>query len=324
MTMRALKLLTAVLLAASHVASASVEQAAAPGLAGEAAAVPAYEPPVPLLWKVSDQDNALYLLGSFHLLKEADYPVAADIDAAFASADRVVFEVAPEQLEAADTGERFLAAAAYEDGRTLSEVLSPRLREKLRRLLARQGGSLGQVDGYEPWFVNLSLLLGLAQSLGFSSEQGLDRHLIDRAAAVGKPTGGLETLQDQLDALDATPIGEQVIGLEDFLDRPQEMPGTLAELHQAWREGDIERLDALTRLDMLQSTPETYRILNVERNERWVPALQSMLEGSGDDVLVVVGALHLLGTDGVVEQLRSAGYAVERICAACDTPVAGE
>jgi uncharacterized protein YbaP (TraB family) len=38
--------------------------------------VPANAPPRPLLWKVSDQDNDLYLLGSFHALKPSDYPVA--------------------------------------------------------------------------------------------------------------------------------------------------------------------------------------------------------------------------------------------------------
>jgi len=32
---------------------------------------------------------------------------------------------------------------------------------------------------------------------------------------------------------------------------------------------------------------------------------------------VVVGALHLLGDDGVVEKLRARGYQVERICSAC-------
>src|SRR5690606_17061724 len=38
----------------------------------------AREAPVPLLWKVSDDDNALYLLGSFHLLKPEDYPLSRD------------------------------------------------------------------------------------------------------------------------------------------------------------------------------------------------------------------------------------------------------
>jgi uncharacterized protein len=319
MPMRTMKLLLVALLGASSVASAAIEREAAPARQPEpGAGLPLHVPPVPLLWKVSDEDNAIYLLGSFHLLKAEDYPVAADIDAAFSAADRLVFELAPDQLDAPDSGGRFLAAATYEDDRTLSDVLTPRLREKLRRLLARQGGALDQVEGYEPWFVNLSLLLGLAQSLGFSSDQGLDRYLIERAEASGKPLIGLETLQDQLDALDATPMEEQLLGLEDFLERPQEMPGKLTELHQAWREGDVERLDALTRREMLESTPGTYRLLNLERNDRWVPTLRSMLDGADEDVLVVVGALHLLGTDGVVEKLRAAGYRVERICSACE------
>ena len=33
----------------------------------------------------------------------------------------------------------------------------------------------------------------------------------------------------------------------------------------------------------------------------------------------MVGALHLLGSDGVVEKLRAKGYRVERVCAACGT-----
>ena len=33
--------------------------------------------------------------------------------------------------------------------------------------------------------------------------------------------------------------------------------------------------------------------------------------------LVVVGTLHLLGSDGVVEKLRAKGYKVERVCTAC-------
>jgi hypothetical protein len=49
-----------------------------------------------------------------------------------------------------------------------------------------------------------------------------------------------------------------------------------------------------------------------------VPQIQKMLDGSKkDDTLVVVGALHLLGEDGVVEKLRAKGYKIERVCSAC-------
>ena len=281
---------------------------------------PAHAPPVPLLWKVSDADNAIYLLGSFHLLKDDDYPLSPDIDLAFTDAARVVFEVSPEDLESGAASTRFLEAAKLRDGLTLSDALSPRVREKLHRLLARQGGSLDQVNHYSPWFVNLSLMLGLSHSLGFNPELGLDQHLMRRAADAGKPTGGLETIADQLRALVDSPIAEQVLGLEDFLDRPQEMPGEIAKLHQAWRNGDVEQLDQIARVEMMEKTPRSYQLINVERNEAWLPSLRRLLDAPGaDNVLVVVGAMHLLGYDGLIAGLdASNGYRVERICSACE------
>ncbi|QOY61947.1 TraB/GumN family protein [Lysobacter sp. H21R4] len=279
---------------------------------------PPHVPPVPLLWKVSDRNNAVYLLGSIHLLKEDDYPLSADVDAAFDDAAQVVFEVSPEELGSPEASLRFRQAAKLPDGRTLSDLISPRLREKLHRLLARQGGSLDQVNRYSPWFVNLSLMLGLSHSLGFSPELGVDQHLMQRALEAGKPTAGLETIDDQLRALADSPMAEQIIGLEDFLDRPQEMPGELADLHQAWRAGDVPGLEAIALSEMMVRTPRTYQMVNVDRNRAWLPLLREMLDGSGrDNVLVVVGAMHLLGNDGLVALLEHAGYTVERICSAC-------
>ena len=122
--------------------------------------------PVPLLWKVSDRDNTLYLLGSLHLLKPSDYPLSGDVDRAFADAEKVVFEVALEELADPATAQKFLLAAGYGDERRLSTVVPPVLREKLDRLLARQGSSIAAIDRFEPWFVNLSLTLGMAGAQG--------------------------------------------------------------------------------------------------------------------------------------------------------------
>jgi uncharacterized protein YbaP (TraB family) len=319
--MRRLTLLCLSLLAAAGLMSAALafEQARSPVPATPpAVAAPASSAPVPLLWKVSDRDNAVYLLGSFHLLKPDDYPLSGDIDQAFAASDKIVFEVPPEQMADPSMAQKFLAAAGYDDGRTLSQVLPPAMREKFNRILAQRGASIAQFDAYEPWFVNLSLMLGISQQMGFSPQQGLDTYLMQRAAAQGKATGGLETIQTQLGVLDSTPMTEQVISLKEFLDKPTEMPGMLSDLHQAWRDGDIARLDTLTREEMRSKTPETYRIVNTERNDAWVPQIRQMLDGQKKgDTLVVVGALHLLGEDGVIEKLRAKGYTVERVCSAC-------
>jgi uncharacterized protein YbaP (TraB family) len=60
--------------------------------------------------------------------------------------------------------------------------------------------------------------------------------------------------------------------------------------------------------------PDLYQRINVDRNRAWLPKLQALLDDSeGDNALVVVGALHLLEQDGVVELLRAKGYTVERL-----------
>lgn len=275
---------------------------------------------IPLLWKVSDADNAVYLLGSFHLLKPEDYPLSKDIDAVFDDAKNVVFEIEPASLGAPETAEKFKQAAGYADGRTLSQVLPKATLERLDKLLAVGGGSAAQVEQVEPWAVNLSLVLGMTQAMGFRQEQGVDATLMQRAAAAQKPVSGLETVEDQIGALDSMPMNEQVSGLEELLKDPQETLGELLEMHDWWKRGDVAKLDRKLRVEMQQKTPVSYRLINVQRNDRWVPKIEQHLAEPGtDNTLVVVGAMHLLGADGVVDKLRAKGYAVERICSACET-----
>lgn len=291
--------------------------AVAPCSAGPAPA-PAKRPgTVPLLWKVSDADSTVYLLGSFHLLKADDYPLPREVEAAFADAERVVFEVAPGDLASPEVAQLTLAAARYADGGTLSAVLPPPLRRKFEELLAARGATMAQFDTFEPWFVNLSLVMGLSNAMGFSAEHGLDQHVMRRAAEAGKPTSGLETVAAQMRALDGTPLNEQIAGLADFIEKPEETREMLGQLHDAWRRGDAARLDRLTRAEMERETPQTYRLVNVARNRAWMPQIRRLLDHPRDDALVVVGAMHLLGKDGLVERLRSQGRQVERVCLAC-------
>ena len=63
---------------------------------------------------------------------------------------------------------------------------------------------------------------------------------------------------------------------------------------------------------MRQTSPRSYDILLRRRNTRWVPRIEAMTKGT-DTVFITVGAAHLVGPDGLVSQLRAAGYSVERI-----------
>lgn len=272
----------------------------------------------PLLWKVSDADNSVYLLGSFHLLKQEDYPLPAELDRAFNDSKTLMFEVDPAALTSPETQASMQKYMAYEDGKTLSTVLPKDTLNKLNTLLSAGGGSLQAVEHSEPWAVNLSLVLSVTQAMGFRPELGVDQYFMRRAAEAGKPATGLETIDDQMRAMDGVPYAEQAQGMEEFLNDPQKSIRQLQELHGWWRAGNVEKLDEQMRAEMARKTPESYRLLDVERNNSWLPQVEKRLvDEKKDNTLIIVGALHLLGSDGLVEQLRAKGYTVERVCDAC-------
>src|SRR5690606_37652053 len=284
--------------------------------------------PVPLLWKAGNGERSVYLLGSFHLLKPADYPLSADVDAAFDDAESLLFEMPPDELGSIALAMEMGRAALRTDGTTLDSELPPATAQRLRawleanqaRLQAR-GLSAPMLQLFEPWFVGLNIaLLGMGDA-GLDPELGLDRHFAREAAAAGKPTAGLETGSDQVAFLDGMDRVEQVQMLEEALANAQPNSGDIEELHALWRAGDASALwDRMAR-EMQRKYPRLYERINVERNEAWLPRIEARLRGSGDeDTLVVVGALHLLGEDGLVARLRARGYTVERICSACAAP----
>ena len=282
-------------------------------------------PPVPLLWKVSDADNSVYLLGSFHLLKPTDYPLAQDVDAAFADAESLVFEMPPEEMSSPALAMQMGQAALRGDGTQLNSELPASTVTLLDGWLKANAAELQKMgmtpqvmQMFEPWFVGLMISITEMTKQGLDPKLGLDAHLAAEAAAAGKPTAGLETGAQQIAFLDGMGRAEQLQFLAEALSDSKDAKEETAKLHAAWRNGKADVLWQDMAVQMKKEYPDLYQRINVARNDTWVPKIEKRLvESRKDDTLVVVGALHLLGPDGVVEKLRAKGYAVERVCSAC-------
>ncbi len=95
------------------------------------------EAPKPLLWKVSDADNSLYLLGSFHMLKAEDYPLAKSTDVAFDDAEQVYFEITPDEANNPALGQKMTQAAMRTDGKTLQQSVSAETWKKFEDYAAK-------------------------------------------------------------------------------------------------------------------------------------------------------------------------------------------
>jgi len=278
-------------------------------------------PPVPLLWKVTGPgDSRLYLLGSFHLLRAQDYPLAADVDQAFAASKRVVFELSPQDMQSPLLTQKMLQAAVRTDGTELKRDLDPATWSKLQAYATANNLPLAQLQGMKPWFVGLTITLGQFTKMGLDPNLGLDRHFMQRAAAAGKPTSGLEDIDTQVGVLSGMSAAEQQQMVAEALDQADKADAEGRKLHDAWRRGDDKLLWTSMAAQMRGQYPQLYKRINTDRNDAWVPKLQQYLQAGQGGTLVVVGTLHLLGDDGVVDKLKAKGFTVERVCTGCAKP----
>ncbi len=268
----------------------------------------------PLLWKVSDADNHVYLLGSFHALKASDYPVAPAVDAAFDDAEKLAFEISPEEMRSPELTQKMLAAGTLPEDQTLEQVVSGDNWRQLRKYTEQRGISMQGFQRFEPWLV--SLLIGLSEMTreGYDPGQGLDQVLMARAERAGKPSAGLETAGSQIAALDGMSRSEQEQSLAESLEQAENFKKQIGQLHAQWRAGDDKALLGNMVTEFQREYPALYQRINVARNQAWLPKIQRMLDGeTHSDTLIVVGSLHLLGEDGLVAQLKKKGYTVERL-----------
>ncbi len=281
---------------------------------------PVAAPPVPLLWVLADGDSRVYLLGSIHVLTEADYPLADAVEAAYADAEVVAFEIDQATMDA--DALRLLPHYGLDPaGRPLAEILPDSVYRALSDVLGANGMDAAAFDGFRPWLVSLMVGELGAASLPLRAEWGVDRHVYGRAVADGRETTALETADQQFAALAGLPEAAQVAALAHALAHADRAPAQLLDLAARWRAGDA---DGLARLIKEQSVeqPQAIKMLLGSRNRAWVAPLEALLARVGEDTLVVVGAAHLVGPDSVVALLRARGHTVTRILA--DEPAPGE
>lgn len=266
--------------------------------------------PVPLLWALDDADSRVYLLGSIHVLTEADYPLHAAVEAAYAEADVVAFEVDPATM--AEEVVRLLPRYGLDpDQRSLRSVLPDSVYQALAGVLAPHGLEPSMLDGMRPWAVSLTVSELSSTHLPLKAEWGVDQHLHRRAVADQRETAALETAADQFAALADLPEAVQVAALAETLASVDQLPAELEATAALWRAGDAPGLARRIKRQMGQQ-PVAIKQLLSRRNRAWIGPIEALL-GRSDTVLVVVGAAHLVGPDNVLALLAARGHAPTRV-----------
>lgn len=263
------------------------------------------------MWLAEGERNRVYLLGSIHLLRKQDHPLPAVFDEAYDDADALVMELDMDDIDPIALQALTNQMGVLHDETTLRDLMGDELYATAERTAAEVDIPFDMLAKTEPWFAAITVEQLVLMRLGFNPLYGIEMHMTMKATQDGKTVDGLETVEEQLGFLDGLSLEAQNELLIQTLSETGEVEEIMDELIRAWRYGDTAYLEE-NMLEDMQDFPELYAAIVADRNRRWVAAIEDLLDDD-QDYLIVVGALHLIGDDGVPRLLSGRGVRIAQL-----------
>jgi uncharacterized protein YbaP (TraB family) len=257
------------------------------------------------LWEVKSSKTKLYLLGSIHILKKDHYPLKEQIKHAYNEADNLVFEMNLDSTQSFSVQAMVMARGMLKNGVTLKDRLPDTTYQKAIDLCEELGLDIQYWQKFEPWYFSMMIMMMKLMQMGYDPAFGVDMHFYDRAKSDGKKIIGFESLDFQLSIFESIPADKLVLQTISDL---SVIENEFDRIYNAWKNGDFEKLEVLT-VDQLKAFPELYNGLLKSRNLKWLTKIKQLLS-EPEISMIIVGAGHLVGEDGLVEMLKREGYDV--------------
>lgn len=262
------------------------------------------------VWKVTSDSSTLYIAGTIHLLTPQDYPLPRAYQDAYQVADKLIFETNMATISTPKFHRYMKKQLSYDDGTTIDQVINAQTYQALSVYLAARQIPMMAIESLKPSAVAMSLSMIELRHLGFTSE-GVDQFYARLALQDNKPIGWLEAPEEQVAMLKELNNQDSDAVINYALSEIKNMPYSMKSLKSSWRHGDMDTLAELELAQFKDEFPEVYRSLLVERNHLWMPQIEHMLS-TPEVEMVLVGAMHLAGADGLLEMLNNLGYKITK------------
>jgi len=275
------------------------------GAAGGAAAAPA-------LWLVSNAHAQIYLFGTLHALPPGMRWRTQAYDAAYARAGTVWFEAALDGADPLTVG-NIVARYGVDPARPLSQKLAPEYLLQLARQV-----DLTRIDHLWPWAAALMLSMQPVLVRGGSVEAGADLTMTRAARQQAKTIRTFESLEDQARIFASLSESAELRYLTDVIREHSPRPHLALRpspegLQRAWLDGDLAKLGDGLVGDLKAQNPGLYEAMLEKRNRAWADALTAEMDTTTGVELVNVGALHMVGDEGLPALMRQRGFNVVRV-----------
>jgi uncharacterized protein YbaP (TraB family) len=260
------------------------------------------------LWSVETGNNTIYLLGSIHLLNKDSYPLPYAIQRIYDSCSIVVFETDLDGMESPAAQQKMMKLAIYGSGDRLSQKISQSTYSLLEKKLSLSGIQVTAFEQFKPWFVAMTIAVSEVMRLGFDPNLGIDRYFYEKAGRDGKEKIFLESNEYQINIFAGLNERHQELFLRETLKELEIIETMVMDMVNAWKTGDTKRLHSILKMSYDQY-PEIYDRLFTIRNKMWAGKIERLMK-QNDNILIIVGAGHLVGNNSLIDLLKEKGHRV--------------
>lgn len=259
-----------------------------------------------LLWKVeSPGRQPSYVFGTMHSADPRVTQLPQVVRAAFDQSSSFTMEMLVNGAGIASMAE----AMFFKGDQTLRRIIGQNLYTEAKQAMIEHGLPTRDLNKKKPWVVIMLLSTPRAEA-GLA----LDLLLQLEATVQGKPTYGLETMEEQIAVFNDMSLEDQVALLKDTVYMRVEVKRQFERLLQAYRDRDLVALMSLVRGYPRQSSRAFETMLErllTKRNVTMVERLRPRLEEG--NAFIAVGAAHLPGESGLLSLLENVGYRVTAV-----------
>lgn len=270
-----------------------------------------------LLWKVSGNGlgRPSYIFGTHHMAPASMIDQIPAMEAAIAGCDIVVGEVEKDSLTSPEVQARMAQAMIAPMDSTLDQLLTPEeysiVEKVFNKYFGTMGVNLSQMKNLKPSAISTQMqaMQAIKYFPNFDASNLIDVAVQNRANEAGRPSAGLESIQEQIDLLFNGSLREQAQGLLETCKQDEFFQEQSVALADAYMSQSLDKVYQVMTDATMGGSEEAMDLLIYSRNRNWVEKLVAIMPERA--CLVCVGAGHLPGDQGLLQLLRNAGYTVE-------------
>ena len=283
---------------------------AATALLLASAALPASA--APALWRVADDDSAIWIFGAVHILDQPRDWRSLAFDLALAHAREVWFEMVLDAPSIATLTRLSITEGYYSDGTTLWSHLDADQAKRVEAAVVAAGLTREAIGQMRPWLASTTLAATMSSEGGMASLAGVEMTV--GAEIPANRQRGLETPEEQFALIGDMSNEDQIAALLETADAltSGQAEADIDDLYGAWISGNQVGLGKTINSGIGAPGDKLFDRLLGDRNKRWLPEAERLLE-TNVPAIMIVGAGHLVGPVGLPALLGQAGYEVARV-----------